>query len=253
MVNKMLRNNRFCNKILVNTTKRFKIVQSPLSLVVFGQGFNVGEHGMVAKNFQDLTGMRFGRLIVLSLDSINKYRQSLWLCKCDCGNTKIIRGNHLKTKRIKSCGCLKKEKFSKKHQRLFDIWVAMKKRCLKKYSIDYKYYGARGIKICNEWQQFEPFYNWAINNGYTDDLTIDRINVNGNYEPNNCRWATKKEQARNRSNNRLITYNNETHCFSEWADIVGLKRITLERRINNFGWSVEKALTTPSRGGKRSV
>lgn len=251
----MLQNKCFCDRILVNTTKRFnKIVQSPLSLVVFGQGFNVGEHGMVAKNFQDLTGMRFGRLTVLSLDSINKYRQSLWLCKCECGNTKIIRGNHLKSKRIKSCGCLKKEKCSKEHLRLFDIWVTMKKRCFKKYSIDYQRYGARGITVCDEWKNnFKVFYEWAINNGYQDDLTIDRIDVNGDYEPNNCRWATKKEQARNRSNNRLIAYNNETHCLSEWADIIGLKRATLEKRINDFGWSVEKALTTPSRGGKRNV
>ena len=124
----------------------------------------------------------------------------------------------------------------------------MIQRCENENIERYDIYGGRGIEVCKEWKEdFLNFYNWAINNGYKDNLSIDRIDVNGNYEPNNCRWATAKEQARNMRTNVNLTYNGETHCISEWAEITGIKASTIRYRIKIAGWSVEKALTTPIR------
>lgn len=124
----------------------------------------------------------------------------------------------------------------------------MKKRCYNKNCKSYKDYGARGIEIYDEWlNNFESFYNWANNNGYTDTLTIDRINVNGNYEPNNCRWATQTQQVRNSRHNRYFTYKGETHCLSEWCEILGLKYKNVIARINQYNWSIEEALELKER------
>jgi len=107
-----------------------------------------------------------------------------------------------------------------RHTRLYNIWTHMKDRCYNSNYFQYYLYGGRGIKICKEWQNdFMGFYNWAIKNGYDDKLTLDRINVNGNYQPNNCRWITRAEQTRNQRNNINITYMGETHCLSEWSRI----------------------------------
>ena len=120
-------------------------------------------------------------------------------------------------------------------RRIYKLWSHVKDRCYCKNNKDYKNYGARGIKVCEEWKNdFMSFYNWSMAHDYADDLTIDRIDVNGNYEPSNCRWVTPKEQARNRRNNKFITYNNETHCISEWAEKIGIPRKCLEHRIRNW-------------------
>ena len=122
-----------------------------------------------------------------------------------------------------------------KHRRIYKLWSHIKDRCYCKTNKDYKNYGARGIIVCDEWKNnFVEFFKWAIANNYDDTLTIDRIDFNGNYEPSNCRWVTPKEQARNRRNNKLITYNNETHCISEWAEITGIPRKCLEYRIRKW-------------------
>lgn len=198
---------------------------------------------------KDITGQRFGKVVVI------KYiGQSKWLCKCDCGNQKIIDGRRLRKGDTKSCGCLsieqakinfKKNFYTHKQSktRLYYIWKGIKSRCNNKNLPKYKIYGLRGIKVCNEWQKFEPFYNWAIKNGYKENLSIDRINVNGDYCPDNCRWVDMKTQQRNRQNNHLLTYKNETHCISEWAEMYNLKSSTLLARINR-GWSIGKALNT---------
>lgn len=163
--------------------------------------------------FIDLIGQRFGRLIVVSRAENDRQGQAQWNCVCDCGNFSIVRSRHLKYGRVKSCGCYHLERDSECHTkhslsetRLYKIYLGMKQRCYNTKNHAYKHYGGRGITICAEWldkdNSFINFYNWAMSNGYRSDLSIDRIDVNGNYEPCNCRWATAKEQQNNRRNNR---------------------------------------------------
>ena len=122
----------------------------------------------------------------------------------------------------------------------------MKRRCNDETNSHYHIYGGKGIKVCEEWEEnFEAFYNWAMSNGYVKGLTIDRIDNDKNYCPENCRWATYLEQGNNTSRNHRLTFNNETHTMAEWARIIGINYSVLRSRINDSGWSVEKALTTP--------
>ena len=141
-----------------------------------------------------------------------------------------------------------KLKHGKSNTRLFCIWRSMLTRCTNLHSKSFKYYGGKGVKICEEWQKnFENFYNWAMNNGYAENLTIDRIDNNGNYEPSNCHWITMKEQQRNKSNSRVITAFGESYSLSQWAQKTGLSKTTLKSRLDKLGWSAEKALTTDRR------
>lgn len=214
--------------------------------------------------FQDLTGQRFGRLTVVERASDyvspNKHKLARWLCRCDCGNNIIAIGCSLKRKSTQSCGCLQKELAANKHTthskygcRLYRIWIAINQRCNNPKNNEFNAYGGRGITVCEEWNNnFQVFYDWALRNGYADNLTIDRINVNGNYEPSNCKWATRKEQANNTRRNRIITYNGKTQTLTQWADELKISYATLSCRINRYHWSEERALsTTPmSNGGK---
>lgn len=150
----------------------------------------------------DLVGVRFGRLLVVSRADRIK-RLARWNCICDCGNQIIVYEGHLKSGATKSCGCLNSEKTSqrfkthgKTNTRLFSIWQNMHKRCEYKGHKQYKNYGEKGVCVCKEWSQFEIFYNWAVASGYQDGLTIDRINPSGNYEPENCQWLTRSENAK---------------------------------------------------------
>lgn len=154
----------------------------------------------------NLAGNKFGRLTVLKrAENIGK--QPSWLCLCDCGKTKIVRGDHLRRNLIQSCGCLEEEnrscganyKHGGKRSRLYNIYCGMKKRCYNQNSNAFPNYGGRGISMCAEWyNDFPSFRNWALNHNYASDLSIDRIDVNGNYEPSNCRWADAQQQAQNR-------------------------------------------------------
>lgn len=132
-----------------------------------------------------------------------------------------------------------------RYTRLYGIWLQIKNRCYNPKTGRYGDYGARGIKVCDEWcNDFKAFYDWAMANGYRDDLSIDRKDVNGNYEPSNCKWATVKEQARNKRNNHILTLNGVSHCLMEWCEITGLSRGCIQNRLK-YGWTVEETLTRP--------
>lgn len=198
---------------------------------------------------ENLKGKKFNKLQVIERVIKENNKQTYWKCICECGNTTIVTSAHLKNGHTKSCGCLQKEVVKNMmtthnltHTKLFKVWRGMKDRTLNKNDKHYKNYGNRGIKICNEWlEDFKCFYDWALNNGYKEGLTIDRINVNGNYEPNNCRWITWKEQQNNRTNNHYITYKGETHTMKQWSELLGIKYTTLSMRLNKYNWSVGKA------------
>lgn len=207
-------------------------------------------------NFIDLTGQRFNKLLVLEY-VYTKNGQVYWKCQCDCGNIKNITGSHLRTGHTKSCGCLQKEitikrleqqtKHGLRHTRIYETWVNMKTRCLNKNNKNYSNYGGRGIKVCDKWKNdFMSFYNWAMENGYRDDLTIDRIDVNGNYEPNNCRWTTIEKQNNNRRNNYVVLYKGESKTLEEWSKIlpINISSSVLRYRIVH-NWDIEKAFTKP--------
>lgn len=155
---------------------------------------------------RDLRGQKFGRLTVIERAGSDTGRNALWVCKCDCGNEKVVAGYRMLRGTTTSCGCARKEQ---KHEqlyihgmtntRLFHIWQGMVMRCTRPQDARWPNYGGRGVSICDEWSHdFKAFYDWAISHGYKEDLSIDRINNNGNYEPDNCRWATAAEQVRNR-------------------------------------------------------
>lgn len=197
----------------------------------------------------DITGRQYGKLTAIKRVGTDKWGCSLWLCKCECGNEKIISYSHLKSGASQSCGCLCRERTKQantKHlmvgTRLYRAWHHMKNRCTNPNVEGFENYGGRGIKVCEEWQDFNTFMEWALNNGYTDTLTIDRIDVNGNYEPSNCRWATVKEQGNNKRNNHLITYKGITKTISEWAEEKGIKYDTLYARLTRYHWDVATAL-----------
>lgn len=205
----------------------------------------------------DLTGQRFGRLVVKNRGKTIKRASGgtilYWLCECDCGNKVEAVGGDLKSNKTLSCGCYQRKRSKEYHTthgmchtRIHDIWLGMKKRCDNSNFSAYHRYGGRGIKVCDEWQAFEPFYEWAMGNGYSNELTIDRIDVNGNYEPSNCRWATIEEQANNTSRNRYLTFNGETHTIAEWAKILGISYGTLSSRIKR-GWTITDAVERPLR------
>lgn len=197
----------------------------------------------------DLTGQRFGRLIVLSRaeDGHNRDGSPIrrWLCKCDCGNTKIITRRELRKGDTKSCGCLEREskvKCNTTHgdskTTLHRRWVAMRKRCRNPHDKSYPHYGGRGIKVCDEWQDYSTFKSWALSHGYSPELSLDRIDVDGDYCPDNCRYVDMTTQARNRTNGIEVMYQGKTYTLPELAELTGIPYSTLYKKVRIDGLSV---------------
>jgi hypothetical protein len=191
----------------------------------------------------DISGHTFNKLTVTRY-AYTKNKKAYWWCKCSCGKEIIVESYPLRHNERISCGCEVYKGLDKgySHKPLYNLWWNIKRRCNDSTIPSYKNYGGRGISICKEWMDYSEFYKWSLNNGYRRGLTIDRIDVNGNYEPSNCRWVDWKTQERNRSNNHLLTYNDETHCISEWSEITGINKRTIRGRLLR-GWSVKDALT----------
>lgn len=191
---------------------------------------------------QDLTGKRFGRLTVIALDKTVNRKGCFWKCKCDCGNETTVLASRLNIGKTKSCGCLKHDNYKDgaeynniKYKRLYSIWAKMRHRCEYEKDVAYESYGGRGITVCKEWHDFNSFKDWALCNGYSDDLTIDRIDNNAGYSPSNCRWADRVQQANNTRSNRLLTYNGKTMTLSEWSRELGIFKSTIYRRLDAHG------------------
>lgn len=207
--------------------------------------------------YKDLTGMRFGRLTAIKriADHIEPSgrKVAMWECACECGNTIAVPAKRLKGGITKSCGCLQKDhpngtKHGFAHTTLYNIYKGMIKRCYYKSENGYKNYGGRGIAVCDEWKNDnEKFFAWAIDNGYRNGLTIDRIDNSKGYCPENCRWVDMKAQCNNRRSNHIITYNNKSQTLTQWAEEYGIPPKTLSARILSLKWNTEKALTTPIR------
>lgn len=182
----------------------------------------------------DIIGKKFGKLLVLEETNQRKNGSKMYKCQCDCGNIIYVRrGNLISKSGTRSCCCSKVGHIThgKRNTRLYRIWLNMKTRCYNKNRNQYNDWGGRGIVVCDEWlNDFMNFYNWAINNGYSDNLSIDRVDVNGNYEPSNCRWAARKQQANNTRQNVYLTYNGKTQTMMQWADELGVSYSTMQRK-----------------------
>lgn len=199
----------------------------------------------------NLIGQKFYRLTVVQRMSDDKRGSSKWLCRCDCGEEKIILGYSLKNGNTKSCGCLRREGNNKKHghsttigsSKTYHSWQRIVQRCMNPNVKNYKDYGGRGIKVCKRWLKFENFLQ-DMGEPPTQNHSIDRIKNDLGYCKSNCKWSTRKQQQRNRRNSRLITFNGKTQCIIEWSEKTGVLAITINARLKR-GWSIEKALTTP--------
>ena len=189
---------------------------------------------------ENLVGQRFGRLVVLEDTKIMvpNRTQTYQKCLCDCGNIVIVPKSYLKSEHTRSCGCWVKEMHTThglSQSRIYKVYSGMKKRCYDKNHKLYNRYGGRGITVCDEWaKDFMNFYNWSMANGYQDNLTIDRIDNNKGYSPDNCRWVTMLEQAQNTSKNVNITYKGKTQTISAWSRETGIPQNTISRRFRVF-------------------
>lgn len=195
---------------------------------------------------EDLTGKRFERLVPIKQVGRSASRGVIWECKCDCGNIVTVKAQSLKSGETKSCGCFNRDKSTKHglcNTRLYRIWHGIKCRCYEEKNKKYYLYGAKGIKMCEEWKNdFKKFYEWSISNGYNEKLTIDRIDSEGDYEASNCRWANIYTQNNNRKINHYLEYNGEKHTIAEWARIYKVNRDFFYNRMrkNKKHYTVEE-------------
>lgn len=208
---------------------------------------------MSTYNKEEWVGKRYGSLVVskaINKKMKNGNSQWFWNLKCDCGGEITTRPIEVIKGRVVSCGCYRKSRMllskvhGESHTRLHDIWCGINSRC-NPNNVNSRRYGARGIKVCGEWKDFEKFKEWALQNGYEDGLTIERVNVDGDYCPSNCTWTPLEIQARNRRTTMWVTYNGRKMSLAEAAELAGLPYKQVHGRIKKYGWSVEKALSTP--------
>ena len=194
-------------------------------------------------------GNKYGRWMVKEFSHHDKYRNDYWVCECECGEFKTVQGGHLRNGSSKSCGCLQKELAAKKkfihglsYHPLKPIYYTVLSRCHNPNNKEYNNYGGRGIKVCKRWRN--SIKNFIEDMGERpDSQSIERIDNDGDYSPDNCKWATQSEQCRNNRNTRLITYKGKTQCLKDWSKELGIKYSTLSGRINQYGWSIENAFT----------
>lgn len=206
---------------------------------------------------EDLTGRQFGRLTVLK-EAGGRSSQGyvLWICQCNCEDKNLVTvsSGNLKSGKTKSCGCLGREQLirrnksrerysaSERESRLYRIWGGMNARTTYESQKSYKDYGARGIRVCDEWKEdYMTFKDWALSHGYKDNLSIDRLDNDGDYTPDNCRWATRKEQHNNQRSNILLSYDGQTHTAAQWAEIMNIPKDRIYKRIRR-GRSIEDIL-----------
>lgn len=210
-------------------------------------------------------GAKFGKLTVRELVVDGNSNSRRYLCDCECGGTKITSEDNLKRGHCRSCGCLhkghggskKKNIYLGSDSKLYNTWASMKNRCHNSKSDNYKNYGMRGITVCDEWvDNYSEFKRWALDNGYNEsggrNCSIERIDVNGNYSPENCKWATAKEQMNNTRRNTFVEYDGKRMSLAQWADYLGINYSSFMSRFDR-GWSMERIANTPIRHYKRAV
>lgn len=215
------------------------------------------------KRLEDLTGKKFGRLTVMEFYDHDKYGRLRWVCNCDCGNTSIVTGTELRNGRILSCGCLRKERIVEakrthgmSNSPIYPEYCNMKKRCYDENTHNYKWYGGRGITVCDRWlNDIHNFYDDVskLPHFREEGYTLDRIDNDGNYEPNNVKWSTHAEQANNRRSNLLYEYAGKMRSLTEISDITGIPYKVLHKRIRIFKWDPEKAFNTTVRKVSKNV
>jgi len=195
----------------------------------------------------DLTGQKFGKLTAIKPVGTNKSGNTLWKCKCDCGNSSVVINSNLTRGNSKSCGCTNSERLIKRNTKhnlcytpIYNVWSSMKERCRNKNCKEYVHYGGRGIKICDEWMDFNNFYNGMIGT-YKKGLSLDRINVNGNYEPSNCRWVTQLRQCNNKRNNLYLTIDGVTATLADICRSYNVGYQKVWKRLKR-GWPIEEAV-----------
>lgn len=203
--------------------------------------------GVIVIKLVDLTGCKFGKLSVIERAD-NRRNRVHWLCECDCGKRVIVQSSQLRTGHTRSCGCLLDGSFNiahgMTHTRLYRMWATMKQRCCDPNSSGYYKYGAKGVTVCEDWKFFEPFMKWALSNGYTDKLSIDRIDNSKGYCPENCRFVTMRDQQNNRTNNVYIEIDGTVHTLAEWCRIYDLKYSIVQHRIQRRKLSHKDAILT---------
>lgn len=210
------------------------------------------------KRFRNLTGQRFTRLTAVEFAGMKGARGAQWLCRCDCGTAIYAITVDLLSGNTRSCGCIKTEELAARNKTHglsktseYAIWGKMLERCKNPKTEHYDRYGGRGIRVCERWTEFENFYA-DLGKRPSAKHEIDRIDNNGNYEPTNCRWVTKKQNARNRYTNRTVEFNGLTLCLSEWGERTGIRASTIQERLS-AGWSIADTLTRPIKQYQRYV